>query len=108
MKSSLLFILVAVATSGLLCLGCEQTKKPYPVAEYEDYSRTADGKPICPKCRRSDKVVQYRYGKDAKLSPGQVGAGCCVGPDSADFRCDHCSTNFGITDSAYTIGSRQR
>lgn len=106
MKSRLFIILVFAITSGLLGLGCRRPVSPYP-SEYEEYSRTADGKPICPKCGRSDKIVQYKYGKDARCGPDQIPAGCCVGPDSADYRCDHCRTNFGITEGAYHVGRRR-
>jgi hypothetical protein len=91
-------LLVAALPVYLILSAPEESRPPpYPVAEYEDYSRTADGKPICPRCGRSDDVVQYRYGLKADCPPGTVGAGCVVGPDSADFRCNHCRTNFGIT-----------
>lgn len=107
MKFGLSVVLTFVVLSGLLCLGCSRARSPNHT-EYEDYSRTADDKPICPKCSRSDKIFQYVYGKDAQCGSGQVGAGCCVGPDSADYLCDHCTTNFGITELAYTVGGRKR
>jgi hypothetical protein len=99
-------VVVLVVGLGAVYWVPRKSEKPYPVAEYEEYERTADGKPICPRCGRTDDVVRYRYGLRATIGPGEVGAGCVVGSDCADFRCNHCGTNFGLSEMA--VEARKR
>ena len=65
--------------------------------EYERFESTPDGKPICPKCGRSDKVLKYLYGLHGDPPPeGVIGGGCAIGPKSPEYLCGHCDTRFGI------------
>jgi hypothetical protein len=69
-----------------------------PATEYERFETTADGKPICPRCERSDKVLKYLYGLRREAPPeGMIGGGCSIGPKSPEYHCSHCDTRFGIT-----------
>jgi hypothetical protein len=68
-----------------------------PITEYEHFERAADGKPICPKCGRSDHVLVYLYGLRREPPPeGMSLGGCTLGPKSPKYRCRNCNASFGI------------
>jgi hypothetical protein len=98
------FLVLAVLGLGLAGAAYLVTREPDapsnspPVTEYRQFEKTADGKPICPKCGRSDKVLRYLYGLTREAAPeGMTSGGCVIGPDSPEHRCAHCGAKFGIT-----------
>ena len=93
----LTFWSVLGAVAYLVTWEREPPSNPRPVTEYEQFAKTADGKPICPKCGRSDKVRQYLYGLLREDPPEGMVWGCCtVHEDSPEYRCGHCGTKFGL------------
>jgi len=101
----LILVLGLLVASGLCALheACylpslftSQPKQLFPIAEFKDFERTADGKPICPRCGRTKHVRQYQYGLTREAGPeGTVSGGCGVGPESPEYKCLRCGTNFG-------------
>ncbi|QEG27991.1 hypothetical protein GobsT_27590 [Gemmata obscuriglobus] len=97
MRRALSVLVVAVL---LAPLGCSNRTEPSGPLEtdYEHYEQTPEGKPICPKCGRSDQVRAYLYGLTRGERPeGTVGGGCVVTALSPAFRCGHCEARFGVT-----------
>lgn len=91
-------LLVAALPVYLVLSNSSDQPPPWPVTEHKSYERTAAGEPICPKCGRSDAALKYLYGLRREAAPaGTVNGGCCVGPDSPEFRCGHCGATFGVT-----------
>jgi hypothetical protein len=69
-----------------------------PRTEYEHFDVTKEGKPICPRCGKSDEVLKYQYGLTREAPPkGMIGGGCGIGPESPEYHCGHCDAGFGIT-----------
>ena len=99
MRGPLLFVLFVLlcATafwSGVYVLLREphQEKIPPEPTQYERFERTDDG--------RTDKVLLYHYGLTREALPkGTVNGGCAVAPNSPRYKCDHCTTRFGVTGS---------
>lgn len=83
---------------GIHLLSPPEMNAGAPVTEYERFESTVEGKPICPKCGHSDKVLQFLYGlRRGALPEGTTSGGCVVGPKSPEYRCGHCDARFGIT-----------
>jgi hypothetical protein len=69
-----------------------------PITEFKHFERAVDGKPICPRCGRSNHILKYQYGLTREASPeGMTSGGCAVSPESPEYLCTRCKTKFGVT-----------
>jgi hypothetical protein len=105
MRGPLLFVLflllcVSALWGGVYVLVRVPARENLPPGptQYEHFERTADGKPMCPKCGRSDRMLRYQYGLTREALPeGTTNGGCAVAPNSPEYKCGHCDARFGIT-----------
>jgi hypothetical protein len=72
-------------------------KAPKDAPAIEHFDRTFfGGKPICPYCRRTDRIYLYEYGLTKQSAPqGMISGGCVLGPDSPKYKCSACGISFG-------------
>jgi hypothetical protein len=89
---------IAVCLYGLMRLAAigDAPRDNYsgPRIDIENYICTADGKPICPHCGKTEEIREYLYGLVRDVPPGRI-YGCVISEDSPRYKCLNCETRFG-------------